>query len=102
MIMEKMDSIRIHLKLEKVEELPDAEFPNNTPVGDVRYGWIADISRLPKVGSPFTLVYENRFGGRQTSPVTDIIEPWDGIGMKFKTVNSTYDLRIKKTGELPT
>lgn len=88
------------LALTKIEERHDAEVPNNTIVGDVRHGKISDVSRLPRVGSSFVITYNDRFGGRQTSIVTDIIEEWDGVQMMFRTLNSVYKLKLLKEGDL--
>ena len=96
-----MQQTKILLTLTKIEERADAEVPNNIVVGETRDGFIGNDDKLPVVGKPFIIVYENRFGARQTSPVTGILEPWDGIRMKFRTFNSVYELKLRKAGELP-
>lgn len=101
-MMYEMQQTKILLTLTKIEERVDAEVPNNIVVGETRDGYISSDEQLPIVGKSFVIVYENRFGARLTSPVTDILEPWDGIRMKFRTLNSVYELKLRKKGELPT
>jgi hypothetical protein len=88
------------ITLTKIEERTDAEVPRNTPVGDIRDGVIEE-SMLPEIGKGFVFRYEYRFGGRITSVVTDILEPWDGNRMKFRTLNSVYELKLRKESEVP-
>lgn len=73
------------MKLVKIEELPNAEYPNNKPVG---YTVIGDkISEL-KVGECFYIMNTKRFNsGMRTSIVQEIIDE-----NTFKTCNSIYKI----------
>jgi hypothetical protein len=65
------------IKLEKIEELPNARHPGNIEVGYVKEGEMIDY---PKVGRAFWVGY-----GWRTSTVTEIVDK-----NTFKTLNSTY------------
>lgn len=70
------------IRLEKLEELPDAEHPGNIKVGFLRVGL---IPREPEVGECFWLLTEQKAPSFRTSTVTEIIDK-----DTFRTVNSIY------------
>jgi hypothetical protein len=65
------------IKLEKLEELPDALHSNNIEVGHIKIG---EFLEKPEVGKPFYIGYNYR-----TSDVQEIIDEFT-----FKTYNSIY------------
>ena len=65
------------IKLEKLEELPNAKHPNNKEVGYIKIG---EFVKEPVIGESFWVGRDLR-----TSPVTEIINK-----NIFKTLNSTY------------
>ena len=67
----------MEIKLEKINELPNAKHPNNIEVGYVKIG---KLISTPKVGEQFYLGYTYR-----TSVVVEIINE-----NTFKTLNSIY------------
>jgi uncharacterized protein with PIN domain len=67
----------MNIKLEKLEELPDAHHPNNIPVNFTKIG---EFMEAPKVGEAFWVGNNWR-----TSLVTEIID-----SHTFKTMNSIY------------
>lgn len=71
------------VKLTKIAELPDAEYPNNIPVNDVVIGdeWFA-----PKVGVCYHVSHSG-LHVRRTSEIQELISPTE-----FKTVNSHYKI----------
>lgn len=73
----------MRIKLTKIEERSDAEYPNNIPVGDERIGFYEEE---PKVGEPFILRKQG-FNIFMTSVVTEIIDK-----NTFKTLNSIYKM----------
>jgi hypothetical protein len=67
----------MRIRLEKLEELPDAKHPNNIAVGVISEG---EMLAEPKVGEYFWVGYNYR-----TSIVKEIIN-----ANTFKTCNSIY------------
>ena len=65
------------IKLEKLEELPNAKHPNNKEVGYIKIG---EFVKEPVIGESFWVGRDWR-----TSPVTEIINK-----NIFKTLNSIY------------
>lgn len=70
--------------LRKIEELKEAEVPNNKEVGYIKLG---KFLKEPKVGLPF---YMETINGElwKTSSITEIISP-----DTFKTRNSIYKIQ---------
>ena len=73
------------VKLTKLSEAPDPEFPNNIPTGEVRIGLTMNP---PEEGVPFGVIHSMSKYFR-TSPVVKVND--DGT---FETVNSIYKLEL--------
>jgi hypothetical protein len=74
------------VRVVKLEELKDAEVPNNKEVGYFKEGFMMEEC-IPQVGRQFLLFRENGIPMWQTSTVTEIID--NDI---FKTRNSIYQI----------
>lgn len=74
-------------KLTKIDELLDAEVPNNIAIGATREGFAL---KSPKVGEAFTLL-KSKGSYFITSEVTEILYKRDNE-IQFKTLNSIYKL----------
>ncbi len=77
----------------KIEELPDAEVPNNKEVGTKRVG---EFISYPQVGKPFTILtksFDEEGKGRlfMTSEITKILDV-----DKFQTLNSVYVWEVEQ------
>jgi hypothetical protein len=85
------------IKLTKIKELPDAEYPNNIQEGETREGHMTD---LPKFGDRFTMAVYKKNGIKQTigswfstSPVTEVVSNTKDE-IVFKTLNSIYKVEL--------
>jgi hypothetical protein len=74
----------VKVRVLKLEELKDAEVPNNKEVGYFKEGF---SQRPPKVGEEYLLYMENGIPIWHTSLVTEIIS-----SDTFKTRNSIYQI----------
>lgn len=85
--------------LTKIEELPDAEVPNNIPTNDFRVGI---TENLPVKNHCFSLYCSsapnsNKIEIRRsfrTSPVQEVLD-----NNTFKTFNSIYEYKVLDTNE---
>lgn len=103
-----MDSIKFNassvlvrrVRITKINELPDALYPNNIPEGQAREGFVyAGESEKPKAGECFIVWgtktvglperFSERVGGFRTSTVQEVIS--DTV---FRTYNSIYQLEF--------
>jgi hypothetical protein len=83
------------VRIIKVQELPNAEVPNNIEVGATRIGRMYE---KPKIGERF-FIQTKGLTGFQTSEIRDIIEiaavgQVPKGGWIIKTLNSVYKIEI--------
>jgi len=89
------DSIKI--RITKIKELEDAEYPNNKPVGETHVGYVRKNLLIPKIGTQYNLesiIEKNDLSIHagywfMTSMVTEIIN-----SRTFKTLNSVYKIEL--------
>lgn len=92
----KRDKFPINIELHKISTRPDAQypqeerFPSNTCIAvGLMWEWT-----LPKVGSSFLVMYNKLNHNLSTSIVEEILEETT-TNIKFKTINSIYNIIIK-------